>query len=115
MFTAVWNKYLPVIRILFKKAIREEQQLQLNQYDFEKTGTQRKGTRFTIDFSSPHANMPPAAKELKNILLDDAVIKDLVSRNGYQLSMNTKFLLTLKMTPGPEAELPVADQAQEKE
>ncbi len=51
MYVHVWNKYLPIIKILMKKSAGGDQTLNLNRIDFERAGTGRKaGYKFTINF-----------------------------------------------------------------
>ena len=39
MYNHIWKKYLPIIKILLKKSVAEEQVLALNRVDFERAGT----------------------------------------------------------------------------
>lgn len=101
MYTQIWNKYIPVIRILLKRTVQGEQVLSLNRIDFERAGSARKaGYKFSIDFSKGKvANVIsniPLAPELAQAMMDDAVIKELLLSNDYTVSLNTKFQLTLK-------------------
>ena len=36
MYTQIWNKYLPIIRILLKRSTGSDQTLNLNATDFER-------------------------------------------------------------------------------
>src|SRR5215218_10728384 len=101
MYTQTWNKYLPVIRILLKRAITEDQTLQLNTSDFQKTATVRKtGHKFTIAFSNGKADntigLPDIAKNLSSVLLFDPSAKELLRQNGYTISFDAKCQLILK-------------------
>ena len=50
-YISVWNKYLPAIQILLKKAATEDQLLGMNRTDFETAaGIRKSGYRFTINF-----------------------------------------------------------------
>ena len=42
MYTNVWAKYLPIIRIVMKRSLAAEQILALNAPDFERVGMKRK-------------------------------------------------------------------------
>jgi len=112
MYTHIWHKYLPIIRILLKKSATAEQTLNLNRVDFERAGTGRKsGYKFTIELINGRvANVisgSPLAMDLAAVLLEDAVVKQLIAINNYQVSLNTKFQVTLKNTSAPAT----ADQA----
>jgi len=102
MYTQIWNKYLPVIKILLKRATQgEDQVLDLNRIDFERAGSGRKaGYKFSIEFKKGKvANVisnVPLAPELATAMLEDANIRPLLQANDYQVTLNTKFQLTLK-------------------
>jgi len=116
MYTQTWNKYLPVIRILLKRAINEDQTLQLNTSDFQKAAIVRKaGYKFTIEFSNGKAEnitgLPDIAKDLSSVLLSDPAAKELLSQHGYTISFDTKCQLTLRKVavPANTATLPVVE------
>jgi hypothetical protein len=101
MYTQIWNKYLPIIKILMKKSVAGDQTLSMNLIDFERAGIARKaGHKFMIQLSDGRVdnvfNAPELAKELAAILLQDEVVKELCSRNEYHISMNTKYQLNIK-------------------
>jgi hypothetical protein len=107
MYTHIWNKYLPIIRILLKKSAGGEQTLDLNRIDFERAGTGRKaGYKFTIELNNGRvANVistSPLAMDLAAVLLEDSVVKELVRSNNYAVSLNTKFQVSLKNTTPAE-------------
>ena len=45
MYTQIWSKYLPIIKILLKRSANGNQTLELNRIDFERAGTGRKAGR----------------------------------------------------------------------
>lgn len=105
MYTQTWNKYLPVIRILLKRAITEDQTLQLNTSDFQKTATVRKtGHKFTMGFKNGKADntigLPEIAKSLSSVLLFDTAAKELLRQNGYTINFNPKCQLILRRVAG---------------
>ena len=110
MYTQTWNKYLPVIRILLKRALNEDQKLQLNISDFQKTATVRKtGHKFTLEFSdgkSANIGLPEIAKDLSTVLLLDPVTREILKENEYSISFDTKYQLSFKrvavLAPEPE-------------
>jgi hypothetical protein len=115
MYNAIWKKYLSVIRILLKRTANEEQSLQLNVSDFEKTGPQKKtGFNFTLKFSNGRvddlAGMSTTAKELAGVLLAEPQIRDILQQGAYELRMSSKFVLNLKQVreTGQEAEAPMS-------
>lgn len=101
MHTQIWNKYLPIIKILLKRSASADQLLDLNLTDFERAGIARKsGYKFTIQFSNGRVDnvisSVPLAKDLANALLEDAAVKELLQKNDYQVSMNPKYQIGIK-------------------
>ena len=101
MYTHIWNKYLPILRILLKKSAAADQTLNLNKIDFERAGSGRKaGYKFTIEFTRGRvANVisgSPLASDLAVVLLQDEVVKRLFVDADYQVSLNTKFQVSIK-------------------
>ena len=113
MYTQIWNKYLPVIRILLKRSATAEQKLGLNRTDFEKGNRTRKpacsfniqlvkGRFGTISQSAP-------AKDLVAALLEDEVTKSLLRQNNYTISLNSDFQLSItNSTPPAETEASIS-------
>lgn len=101
MYTQVWTKYLPIIRILMKRSLTGEQTLDMNRIDFERAGSGRKaGYKFIIEFRKGRVgnliSSSPLASNLASVLLLDAVVKDLLQKNDYDISLNTRFQLHIK-------------------
>lgn len=120
MYTSTWNKYLPVIRILLKRAILEEQTLQLNSSDFQKSATVRKtGHKFTIGFSngkiSNSIGLPEIARNLADVLLFDPAAKELLIQNGYTIRFDAKCQLILSSVAvlSPEVVAPAVEAVSE--
>ena len=98
MYTHIWQKYLPIIKILLKRSAAGEQVLDLNRIDFERAGSGRKaGYKFNIDFSKGRVTNvisgSPLASDLAVVIQQDGIMKTLLSDNDYQISLNTKFQL----------------------
>jgi hypothetical protein len=107
MYTHIWAKYLPIIRILLKKTAAGDQTLNLNRPDFEKAGVARKaGYKFTIEYRNGKvANVistSQLAMDLAAVMLEDATIKTLLTTNNYEVALNTRFQLFLKNTTPQE-------------
>ena len=101
MYTQVWTKYLPIIRILLKRSATGEQTLDMNRIDFERAGSGRKaGYKFTIEFRKGRVSnlisSSPLASNLAAVLLQDGVVKDLFQKGDYDISLNTRFQLHIK-------------------
>ena len=82
MYTYIWNKYLPVIRILLKRSATTEQTLDLNRGDFERAGIGRKaGYKFNIEFTEGKVSNvisgSDLATHLATAMLEDAAAKNI--------------------------------------
>lgn len=109
MYTQLWNKYLPIIKILLKRSATSDQSLSMDTTDFERAGINAKsGKKFSLNFangkSTTLVSATPLAKELVDMLLQDAVIKDLFLKNEYNITMNTKFQLSISCTTPAQQE-----------
>ena len=119
MYTYIWNKYLPVIRILLKKSANGDQLLSLNRDDFERAGTGRKaGYKFVIEFTDGKVSNVISGSDLASHLaaamLEDTPTKAVLQTGSFQVILNTKFQITIKNTsPKVAAEdpVPVAESA----
>jgi len=101
MYNHIWKKYLPIIKILMKKSGTEEQVLTLNRVDFERAGTGRKaGYKFVIEFTDGKVGNvisgSPLAMHLAQVILEDDAARQILENNNYEVSLNTKFQLTIK-------------------
>lgn len=109
MTTAVWQKYLPVIRIVLKKSLVAEQQLALNAPDFERAGYRRKqGYKFLVELKDGRLSNvlvdSPIASSLATTLLHDKAVNEFTTGKEFHISMNTKYQLTIRHIPQDEAE-----------
>ena len=120
MYTQPWIKYLPVLRILLKRAVTEAQAFQLNVPDFDKGGPTRKTSyKFAIQFirgkAANVANLPPIARDLAGVLMQEPAVKEQFGSKEYHISMDSKFMLSIRVTPEPveETVVPVEEPVAE--
>jgi hypothetical protein len=111
MYTQVWKKYLPIIRILMKKASDKSQTLDMNRIDFERAGSGRKaGYKFHIKINNGRVTNvisgSALALDLAEVLLQDEAAKKIISKNDYDLSFNPRFQLIIEQTSQPSNEEP---------
>ena len=116
MYTQVWTKYLPIIRILLKRSATAEQTLDMNRIDFERAGSGRKaGYKFIIEFRKGRVSnlisSSPLASNLAAVLLQDPVVKDLFLKVDYDISLNTRFQLHIKNLSAEQGALQEVDSA----
>jgi hypothetical protein len=119
MYVHVWNKYLPIIKILMKKTPAETQTLDLNRIDFERAGSGRKaGYKFTIEFRQGRVSNvisgSALASDLAAVLLSDPGSKAILANNDIAITLNTKFQLSLVSKGVNESTVKPAPQLQEE-
>lgn len=109
MFNQVWNKYLPIIKILLKRSANGDQTLEMNRTDFERAAGGRK-VKYTFNTVFRKTRMenapkqPPVVKALAAILMEDDMTRQLFRKQDFEISMNTSFHLMIKNCTPPEAE-----------
>lgn len=84
-----------------KKSVTGDQLLDLNRVDFERAGTGRKaGYKFTIEFTDGKVGNvisgSPLAMHLASVILEDEGAKQIINEDNYEISLNTKFQLSVK-------------------
>jgi hypothetical protein len=107
MYTTVWSKYLPIIRIVMKRSLVAEQVLALNAPDFERAGVKRKsGYKFSFGLKNGKLKNViidlPLASSLAAVLLEDRTINELAQTNEFAISLSPKYELTIRNIPHPE-------------
>lgn len=106
MFSQTWKKYLPVIIILLKRSVNEQQTLTMNHTDFARAAGGRK-IKYSfhslflnngrIDNTVKHS---PLAREFAEVLQENEQSKRLLLKQNLEFSMNNDFQLTIKnVTP----------------
>ena len=108
MYTQIWSKYLPIIKILLKRSANGNQTLELNRIDFERAGSGRKaGYKFLIELVAGRTinvlSGIPLAKDLADVMLADVGIKEILNKGNYEIGLNTRFQLSIKnVSPAAE-------------
>ena len=111
-FFHTWIKYLPIIKILLKRSLKEEQKLEMNSIDFIRAAGGRK-MKFDFSFSLLNGKLEnmelptPLGRSLLTALEDDSTSRQFVRANHLQFSMTKNFELTIRnTTPAIEPETP---------
>lgn len=107
MYTNVWPKYLPIIRIVMKRSLVAEQVLNLNAPDFERAGMKRKsGYKFSFGLKNGKLKNViidlPLASSLAATLIEDKAINELIQTNEFHIELSPKYELTIRHIPHPE-------------
>jgi hypothetical protein len=109
MYLQVWTKYMPVIRIMLKRAVNEPQLLKLNRIDFDKAGGGKKvGYRFIVEIRKGKLEnriSSQIAKDLLTVLQQDAAAMKIMIPYHYELEMNPKCELSLTRKAGTGIEV----------
>jgi hypothetical protein len=107
MFVPTWNKYLPVLKILLKRSVNDEQTLTMNASDFQRAAggrkikfsfsiTLHKGRLQTMD------NPPPIARELVAVLQQDQIMNQFIRQHDIEFTLSNSLQLVIKnITPQP--------------
>ena len=109
MFSQTWKKYLPVINILLKKSVNEEQVLNMNHSDFSRAAG---GRKVNFSFSSIQlkngridntVKHTPFAREFAVALQEHEEIRKILQHQHFFFSMNKETQLSIKnITPTDE-------------
>jgi hypothetical protein len=107
MYTNIWSKYLPIIRIVMKRSLVAEQMLALNAPDFERAGMKRKsGYKFSFGLKNGKLKNVivdlPLASSLASVMLEDKTVKELTENNEFHISFSPKYELTIRHITQPE-------------
>lgn len=100
-FLALWTKYLPVIRILLKKSVNEEQQVSLGKMELQSVDN-RKNANFSFNLAIIKGKVEnsigsnPIAKDLFYVLNNDMIVRGFMSDKTITMQMTRASLLTLK-------------------
>ena len=100
-FLALWTKYLPVIRILLKKAVNEEQQITLSKMELQSVDN-RKNVNFSFDLAISNGKVenslgvPAMGKDLFNVLSSDVLVRNFMLDKTITIQMTKASLLKLK-------------------
>lgn len=103
MYTQVWMKFLPVIRLMLKRSVTDNQVVKMNRTDFDKAGGGKKaGFSFTLEFRNGKVYnrfTSQLAKDLVSVLLADEGVRVIMLTNDFILEMNPKCELSMRMIP----------------
>ncbi len=109
MYTQVWLKFLPVIRIMLKRSVTEQQLVKTNRTDFDKAGGGKKvGYNFDIEIAlgkSQNRSTSLIAKDLVTVLLQDEAAMVTLRKHTFSFAMNPKCELRITCTSSKPVEV----------
>lgn len=108
VYTQLWKKYLPVIRLLLKKTADTDQKLQIYKHEFASTGAKNKlGYIFNLEILNGKAINKSSAIavsfDLLNVLNDNALTAEWLKGKSVKISVNKACELTMSYLNKPEA------------
>lgn len=100
-YLSVWNKYLPIIRILLKRSATEDQVLDINRIDVERAGgTRKSGYRFMVNFVNGRPDALFSGNDIVqtfiSVLQTDEIINNHLLKNDYTFTFTSKYQLQIK-------------------
>ena len=108
VYTQLWKKYLPVIRLLLKKTVDSDQKLQIYKHEFASTGAKNKlGYIFNLEIVNGKAINKSSAIavsfDLLNVLNENALTNEWLKGKSVKISVNKACELTMVYLDKPEA------------
>ncbi|MEI7979495.1 MAG: hypothetical protein WCI53_11670 [Bacteroidota bacterium] len=100
VYTQLWKKYLPVIRLLLKKTADGDQKLQIYKHEFVSTGAKNKlGYIFNLEIVNGKAvnksNTLASSFDMLNVLNDNDITSEWLKGKTVRISVNKACELTL--------------------
>lgn len=100
MYKQIWEKYLPIVRILMKKTTSGPQTLDLNKLDFDAAGIAKSSFKFKIEFLNGRISNvihdSPIAVELAHQLLDNDETNKILNERNIVISVSPRYQMTIK-------------------
>ena len=102
-FLALWTKYLPVIRILLKKSINNEQMVSVGKMEL-RAADNRKNANYSFNLEIVKGKMQnkiasaPIGKDLFTILSGDSTVTDFMRHKNITMSIGSTALLKIEST-----------------
>ena len=100
-FSALWTKYLPVLRIMLKKSIADEQQVAVGKLELNAADS-RKNANYVFKVEIVKGKIVSTignkiiSKDLLNVLNSDPLMRAFMADKQIYLSMDKSSQLTLK-------------------
>ena len=101
MYTQLWKKYLPVIRLLLKKTVDGEQKLQIYKHEFESTGARNKlGYVFNLELVNGKpinkSNTTAVASDLYGVLSSNEAVAEWLKDQNIKISVGRSCELVMQ-------------------
>ena len=105
IYQMVWNKYLPVIVMKMKSAVKknELQQIGMDRIDFE-NASQKKNARFQFNLEMKQGrliinkNTSSVARDFARALNEYEITKEMIKASHFKFNLSNKFILSIEGT-----------------
>ena len=100
LYYPLWKRYLPVFAIQLKKAITEDQEINFTKSDLHSLGNRNKADySFSLEMENGkvknNISGSAVARDLYDVLISDARVKDLLQGNHFKLSLGKAYILKI--------------------
>ena len=117
MYTQLWKKYLPVIRLLLKKTSDGDQKLQLYKHEFEATGARNKlGYIFSLEMMNGKpvnkSNKTAVSHDLCVLISENEAIASWMREQHIKISVNRACEMSFSVIAKQEVAEPLAEVAE---
>ncbi len=111
---ALWTKYLPIIRILLKKSVAEDQQLSLGKMELQSIDNRKNvNFSFSLDISKGKVEnrigVAPIGQDLFDVLKRDPIVTSFMSDKNISFQMTRASIMTLKTSQAAEKSIAGTD------
>ena len=115
VYQPVWKKFLPVIAIKIKSAVKkgEKQQVAMDRLDFEKASTSKnRKYQFDLELNEGRTlkskQTPTIAHDFARALNEHEITKEIIRTRNFRFNLDSKFVLNIHLNV-PETVAPVAE------
>ncbi len=118
VYQSVWNKFLPLITLKVKSAIRngEVQTIEMDKIDFERA-SDKKNSKFPFDLemnegrSQKNKKTSAIALDFARALNENDTAKDLLKVGNFKFVLNNKFVMSISANSVMQANAAAAENA----
>jgi hypothetical protein len=119
-YQPVWKKFLPVIVIKIKSAVKNgtKQQVPMDRLDFEKASSSKnRKYQFDLELNEGRTlrgkQTPTIAHDFARALNDHEVVKEIIRTRNFRFNLDSKFILNIHLNT-PEEPVAVEQAPQEQ-
>lgn len=100
LYYPLWKRYLPVFAIQLKKALSEDQVINLTKSDLDTLGNRKKADyTFSLEIANSkvknNISGSPVARDLFEVLMTSPKVKELLVDNHFKMSLGKAYILKI--------------------